>query len=222
MNLSSALKSIALSLSASAALFAIPHAANAETSASIAFSNFYLFRGDNFSGSAPAVSGSLDYAHASGAYGGVWVSNEGKISSQETDYYIGYAGAAGDFEYDINLTAYQYPEADGVDHYGDTSELILNFGFQGFSFMVADSLQGAGNDGAYVYYNFGYSWEQFGINYGMHTNDSMNPEPTHLDVSFAATEELVLTATVVVDDDDDNSFGTDPLFNVAWSKTFDL
>ena len=86
----------------------LPSVASAETSASLTLSNMYLWRGVNLTPDAPAISGSLDYAHESGAYLGVWTTNED--DGIETDLYVGFAGEAGDFSYDISYWAYLYPE----------------------------------------------------------------------------------------------------------------
>ena len=45
------------------------------TSASVAMSSDYVWRGYSQTDSEPAISGSFDYGHASGLYAGTWASN---------------------------------------------------------------------------------------------------------------------------------------------------
>ncbi len=98
-----------------AGLAGIP-AAQAEVSASASIATEYLWRGQTLGNGDAAVSGSLDYAHDSGLYAGVWVSS-GDASSTEYDLYAGFAGEAGDFGYDLGYATYLYPmaEADALD-----------------------------------------------------------------------------------------------------------
>jgi uncharacterized protein (TIGR02001 family) len=81
------------------------------------FSN-YVFRGLTQTNERPAIQGGVDYAHASGAYAGIWLSNvswfedtnAGSSSSLEWDGYAGFKkswdnGLSGD----AGLIRYQYP-----------------------------------------------------------------------------------------------------------------
>lgn len=77
----------------------------------------YRYRGISQSRLKPAVSGGVDFSHASGAYVGVWASSiqwvkdaggDGKV---EVDIYGGYKGAAGPVSYDVGVLTYQYPSA---------------------------------------------------------------------------------------------------------------
>jgi uncharacterized protein (TIGR02001 family) len=77
----------------------------------------YIFRGVSQSQHKPAVSGGIDYSHASGLYAGTWLSNQSWVnaggfmtnSSLEMDVYGGYKGSIGDAGYDVGLIRYQYP-----------------------------------------------------------------------------------------------------------------
>jgi uncharacterized protein (TIGR02001 family) len=78
------------------------------------FTTDYVFRGVSFSDEDPAVQGSFDYAHPSGAYAGAWASNWdgfGTESELEIDYYGGYAGSVGPFDFDIGPLYYTFPGA---------------------------------------------------------------------------------------------------------------
>lgn len=101
----------------------------AEVSANISASSNYYFRGVTQTLDGAAVSGGIDYANESGFYAGTWVSNvdfgEASSTSYEADFYAGFAGAAGDFGYDVGYLYYAYPDAaDSLDFgeiYGELS-----------------------------------------------------------------------------------------------------
>ena len=86
----------------------IGSAAHAEIVGNIAVSNNYVWRGVTQTGDQAAVSGGLDYSHASGAYVGTWVSNVG-FAASETDLYAGFSGEAGPAGYDVGYIYYAYP-----------------------------------------------------------------------------------------------------------------
>jgi uncharacterized protein (TIGR02001 family) len=109
------------------------------TSANVALSSEYVFRGITQTDSDPAISGGFDLNHSSGAYAGVWASNVdfGDDSSDaeiEIDYYAGFASDIGDsgFSYDVGALYYDYPGA---------SDLSLDFtevyGSLSYSFLTA-------------------------------------------------------------------------------------
>jgi len=206
-----------------------PVVASAETSASIAASNFYLWRGESLSDGAPAISGSLDYSHGSGAYAGVWTSSEHNITSSddstptsEVDLYMGYSGEAGAIGYDVSLWSYQYPEADGSDDIGNASELAISASMAGANVTIYKSLQGQ----AY-YITFGYEMNKLGMTLGTTLADE-NEEDTlghldsvsHLNLSYAANDELTFTFSKLVDAP--TTADDDMLVNVTWTKSFDL
>lgn len=225
MKVKGVLQPLALGVTVAVSGMTLPTVANAEMSASVAVSNMYLFRGTNFSTGAGSVSGSLDYSHDSGIYAGAWVSNESSTGSYELDFYAGFAGEAGGLSYDIGLISYEFPEEAGSQKYGDISELMISVGFGGASFAIYDSLQGefaSTGLGGYTYYTLGYEMGSFGITYGGITYDAESTEPAHLDLSFAATDELSFTISTIIDDDDDETLDTDPLIAVMWGKSFDL
>ncbi len=81
--------------------------------ASVALTTDYVFRGISQTDEDPAIQGSLDYAHPSGFYLGVWASNVDEAISRgniEIDYYAGYtAEFSKGFSYDVSLIYYSYP-----------------------------------------------------------------------------------------------------------------
>ena len=226
MTIKSKLTPLALAASMGAAAITAPVAANAGMSASVGVTNFYLWRGDSLSQPSPAVSGSLDYGHDSGFYAGIWTSSEGVAGSHEYDLYAGFGMEMGDLSVDINLTSYQYPEEAGSVKFGDWSELIIGLGFAGASVTIYNGLQGeltSGPLGGYTYLTLGYEMDKVGVTYGTWSYDSeAQTEYSHLDISYAATDEVAFTFSQIVDDDDDESLDTDLLVNVAWSKSWDL
>jgi uncharacterized protein (TIGR02001 family) len=105
-----------------------------ETSANVALSSEYVWRGVNQSASDPAISGGFDLGHESGFYAGIWGSNVdfGSDASAEIDYYAGYAGDFGDsgVSFDIGGLYYDYPSEDELDFF----EI---YGFVSYSFLSA-------------------------------------------------------------------------------------
>lgn len=197
-------------------------AVQADVSASVAVSNMYLYRGLNLSKPGAHVSGSLDWAHDTGLYAGVWASSEGSgTNSSEVDYYAGFSNEVDGFSYDVSLIAYEYPGATGSEKYGDVSELMIGVGMAGFSFSVVDALHSSTAGGDYYYLSFGYEMDQFGASFNTYSSDTV-AEISHLDLTYAASDELSFTVSTIVDDDDNSAIDTDPLIAVTWSKSFDL
>ncbi len=233
---------VAMGLAAST----VPMVASAGVSSTIAASNMYLWRGQNLSNSNPQVSGSLDYSHDMGLYGGIWASSEGASGNQEYDLYVGFSGEVEGFGYDIQLIDYNYPRNTGqttspAEDIGDLSELILTFSAGPASLQIASNLQGENSTDAdaygngtntvsgSMYYALGYSTDLIGVTLGIWdlpnpTDDSM----THLDISLYVSDEVTLTASQIVDNPDASptvtteAFADDLIFAATWSKTFDL
>ncbi len=116
-----------------------------ETSASVALTTDYVWRGVSQTRNDPAIQGSFDIAHESGFYAGVWGSNVefGDTTSLELDIYGGFSNDVdfgfGAITYDLGWLRYEYP-----------SEAGLNFNelYFGLGFSPIDSL----NMSAYYYY----------------------------------------------------------------------
>lgn len=72
----------------------------------------YISRGNSYNNGNPTIQGSLDVAHESGLYVGVWgssLANDQKTSGAEFDYYIGFAGSiTEDVSYDVSVATYVY------------------------------------------------------------------------------------------------------------------
>ena len=98
------------------------------TSAGVAFSSDYAWRGYSQTDEEMAISGSLDYSHASGFYLGTWASNIdfGSTSSMEIDVYAGFGGDITDsgVSYDLGVLRYMYPSEGSLnwnEYYGSLS-----------------------------------------------------------------------------------------------------
>lgn len=217
--------SLALFCSVAMASFGLmPATAQAETSASLSLSNMYLWRGVNLTPDAPAISGSLDYAHDSGFYAGMWTTNED--DGIETDLYAGLAGEVGGMSYDVSYWYYMYPEegtagegATGTNmDLGDTSlsEIVLGLGFSDFgaNVYVSSETQG-GSD--YVYYTLDYTVGDFNFLYGAWTYDEDgNNEYSHVTATYDYNDNLSFAVSVAQEDITDG-VETDPLFVVTYS-----
>ncbi|HET7203640.1 MAG TPA: TorF family putative porin [Steroidobacteraceae bacterium] len=96
--------------------------AQAEVTGTIGAVSDYDFRGVSLSAKDPALQGSIDYAHDSGFYAGVWGSNidygDDVDGDLEVDVYAGFANQINDdLGYDVGLVYYTYPGADDIDDY---------------------------------------------------------------------------------------------------------
>jgi len=91
--------------------------AQAEITGTVTATSDYNWRGVTQSSQNPAIQGSIDYAHDSGFYAGVWGStidfgDEFDDADIEVDLYVGFAG--GDtFAWDVGLVWYTYPGSNG-------------------------------------------------------------------------------------------------------------
>ena len=104
-----------------AAGLAAPSIAVAEVSGTVGVSNMYFWRGQDLTEGNAQVFGSLDYAHSTGLYAGIWGSSE--LGGTEYDLYAGYAGSLGDFSYDIAYVDYNYPNSGEYTDDGEYRDL---------------------------------------------------------------------------------------------------
>lgn len=179
--------------------------AQAEVSASAAVSNMYLWRGTDLSGPSgvPAVSGDLSYSMG-GAYAGVWASSGDTTNGNEYDLYVGYGLEAGGVSIDASVWTYIYPTASGnANSEGDLTELVLGLGYGDASFTLYETLTGNSSD--YRYMTLGYGMGDVSATVGISTSDAAASDYTHVDVSYAATENLSFTYSQVVAQDVDGT-----------------
>ncbi len=89
----------------------------------------YVSRGTSLNGGAGTIQGSLDIAHESGLYIGMWGSSmddmQEKGAGVEIDYYLGYGGnITEDVSFDVSVATYTYPRTgweDDVEYLGSLS-----------------------------------------------------------------------------------------------------
>jgi len=210
--------------------------AQAGTSATVSAANMYLWRGTNLTKDGAQVAGSLDYAHDSGLYVGAWTTTE--TGGTETDLYAGFGGSVGKFSYDISYWKYLYPEdcsgtpstCDLGDN--DLSEYAVSLGFEPVTFTYYANAESGKPDNNYM--TLDVALGKFNIQYGVWDNEVTASDPTpndysHVTVSYAATDELSFAISKAsndggYDNNTSSAFGVeeDPLFQVMYSKTFDL
>jgi len=130
------------------------------TSASVALSSDYMWRGYSQTDNEMAISGSFDYGHSSGLYVGVWGSNvdfgDGDDASTEIDVYAGYASEFGDtgIGYDVGALRYIYP---GEDY--SWNEVYASLSYSFFSVGIAHTTDVYGGDEDATYYSAGFDYD---------------------------------------------------------------
>ena len=224
-----ALKKTVLAASIVAASLA-PAIAAAEVSGTLGASSQYLWRGQQLTDGA-AVYGSVDYSHTSGLYAGAWASSE----TDDTEYDL-YAGFGGEFEglsYDISYIDYNYTAggtlAADPASVADFQEVHVGVGFAGLS---ADAFIGVGNSGKggdedykNDYFALSYGYDKYGITAGYYDFDG-DPEVdatladyTHVDLSYAVTDQFTFTASKIVDQEDvagEDTWDDDVVLSVSY------
>ena len=203
MNLTNKFKlsSIALASAMAMGAMTVPSIASAEVGYNAAVSSMYLWRGLD-SSNGPTISGGIDYSHDSGFYAGAWASsgvNGGTITAEsgngngyELDLFAGYAGKVAGFGYDISYWDIDYPQT----ALESGNEASLGLSFKDFSLSYTTNTDSAVD---YDYITVGYSYDKFGITYGM-SDSGAGAEYSHIDLSYAATDALSFTASKLSDD----------------------
>ena len=212
-----------LAAAVAGSLFGAAGTATADVSASFAASNMYLWRGINLSTTGGVVSGSLDYAHDSGFYAGIWTSSE--TDGHETDLYAGFAGEIGGLGYDVGYAYYMYPE-EGVDVSISDSALADVYANLTYGPVFLNLYQQVdSNADEDLYYQVGFTYDKFTAFYGGWDLENNGPDYSHVQVDFAATDNLSFSVSKAFADDDaggDPIVEEDPLFAVTYSLSFDL
>lgn len=218
---------------AASAFMAVPMAVQAETSASLGFSNMYLWRGLNLSPNGSVISGSFDYANQ-GFYAGMWTTSE--TGGSETDLYLGYGGEYQGVSYDVSYWKYLYPEErTGESAFGagdsaqigsgdsDAAEYVISLGYGPVTYTTYLNADSDNDDNTYSTLSADY--EKFSFTYGWWDLEfpAASDEYTHITVSYAATDDLSFSVSKASSDrSDDLGVEEDPLFAVSWGKSFDL
>jgi len=130
------------------------------TSASVALSTDYVWRGYSQTDEEAAISGSFDYAHSSGIYVGTWASNVDFDSdtSIEIDLYGGFASEFGDsgVGYDVGVLRYMYPSEGDLnwnEYYGS-----LSYSFFSVGIAYSDEVYGNDKDDG-IYYSASFDYD---------------------------------------------------------------
>lgn len=178
-------------------------AASAEVSFNAQAASMYLFRGASASTGGAAISGGVDYTDASGAYAGAWTSSGESTLGNELDLYVGFSGKASGVSYDLSFWNLDYPETPD----SDVNETALSLGYNNFSFGVI-----SGEDG-YLYTTVGAEFDKVSLTYGMKTDDA-DADYSHVDISYAATGSITLTASFP--SDDTAGINEEPLYVIAY------
>lgn len=217
---------IASSILAASSLTATVQAEDAVSpiTANIGVASNYIWRGVTQSSDEAAVSGGVDYAHTSGLYAGVWVSNLAS-GAYEQDLYAGYGGEIGSVSYDVSYTAYQYPVTSGSDF----AEIGVSVGYEMFTFSIAKTVSSDDDAGATfskddLYMSVGAEFEvkkglTLGLLYGDYDYDNApsTNDYSHVNVSLSKDEFAIAYDSTDQDGDAGNARVT-----VSWSKSFDL
>lgn len=209
-----------------------PALASAELTANLGVASQYLWRGQSLYHGG-TISGGLDYNHRSGLYAGAWTSSED--DKTEYDLFAGWAGETdGGLGYDIGYIDYNYTGADdscdGAEADAcDFAEAHLGLSYAGFGadayFGVGDYGHGGNKtDNKDNYYSLSYRYDKLTALVGYYHFDDSAQTYTHLDLSYAVTDELSFTVSKIVDQNKDangdDSWDDDPQFMVAYTLTF--
>lgn len=226
MNLKNKMTSIALASAMTMGAFVLPTTASADVAYSATLSSMYLWRGQNVSDGAPALSGDIAYSHESGFYGFGWMSSEGingtgagagDTDGGEVDVGLGYAGTAGPVSYDVSYYRFWYPEEDANNNtsFGDSgAEYVIGLTFKPVTFKAYIDAKDS-ND--YNYYTLSGSVGKFGLLYGVSDSKTANADYSHFDISFQATDKLSFTVSTPLSPDAGSGVDKDSLFMMSYS-----
>jgi len=203
------------------ALIAATGASHAGLSATGGYVTDYVFRG-SLLGDASAY-GSVDYEQ-SGFYAGIWgiqyeLDAANAVDDIEYDLYAGYGFDVNDsVSLGLGYTQYNYENDDTfqseVNVFGTFGpvDVSLNFGNDDVS------------DEDYAYYSIGYSYEWFGITYGLTDNDDdAAADPFHVDLTASGEVSGVdVTFLVGAQDADDDATENNTYFVLDVSKSFEF
>jgi len=218
-------------------LFVTTSYAESPLTSNVGFASNYIWRGQTQTKDNSAMSGGIDYAHASGAYVGTWVSSLDGNSQYEQDYYAGYGGQAGPVKYDVSYIQYSYPVGKTV--YSDFSEIIIKAGYGPVTLTIAPTIAKESDPAStgpkyekdmYMSISAGFEVKKelmLGLVYGMYDFDeapgtTASADYAHYQVSLSKGE-FVFAYDVVSPDTADSTGVTDaPRVSVSWKKSFDL
>jgi uncharacterized protein (TIGR02001 family) len=202
-----------------------------ETSANVALTTDYKFRGISQSNENPAIQGGFDLGHSSGFYIGTWGStvdfdfseaDGGYNGSLELDYYVGFASDINDsWSYDVGYLYYDYPGDEGDE--GDYQEFYGSLSWSDLTVGVAysDDYYAETDEFWYVYADYSFALPNdfsldLHVGYNMLEEDGgflSSDEDAYTDYSISISRDFaginLAIAYVGTDLDDDDVFGSD-------------
>jgi uncharacterized protein (TIGR02001 family) len=238
------MRALTLAAGIAAVVLAAPVPALAETTGNVGVFSQYVLRGIT---NAPedddaTLQGGIDWTHERGFYLGYWGSTLSYRSERagadgfENDFYGGYAGSAGGFNYSLGLIQYYYVNVDD----SDLLEFAGSVGFGpvtlGVEYLLQDGAWGNAGD---AYWTVDYGAElpggfSFAATLGYYTYDDSDPARyglqtatrsafRHLDLSVVRAigdtgAEMALTYVVGGED----RLGTEQGDAVVFAVTYDF
>lgn len=172
-------------------------AANAQFTGTIGAVSDYDFRGFSQTAEDPAIQGSIDWAHSSGFYAGIWGSNvdfgPGTEADFEADFYVGIAGGEEDgLGYDVGIVYYSYwPDDDSVDYFEIYAGATYNV--FGAKLWYADDYFGSGLSAYYIEGNLTFELPQeFGLGFhlGYSDGDAFDGGLDYMDYAVSLTKSF--------------------------------
>lgn len=195
--------------------------AESPLTANIAMSSNYIFRGVTQTNDIAAVSGGVDYAHASGAYVGVWQSSLSSAGNNyEQDLYAGYGFKAGPVDLDVGYIKYMYPVTSG----SNLDEVYVNASFNNLSagFALNTAKDGGTKTGdTYIYVGAEFEVKK-DVNLGL-TAGSYNyatgtgTDYTHFQLALSKGD-----FSIAYDQNSLSGASGKGRLSVSWSQSFDL
>lgn len=194
-------------------LLMVGAAAQAEVSGSVGIASSYLWRGFDLSGSSAVVSGSLDYAHESGIYAGIWGSSGDDTYGTEYDLYLGWGGdVTEDFSVDIGYVDYNYPTCENLVGDCGFEEVIVGAAYGPVSFTVVEPTT-SGAD--YNYFAAGVDISDFNITIGGWSGDDYDGQ--HIDLTYSIGDLAFTFSKADGDSYDASLTGDEVQFVVSYS-----
>ena len=157
--------------------FAVAPVAIAEVSASASVSSSYLWRGYDLGQGDAALAADIVYSEG-GFTAGMWVSSGDVAMGTEYDFFAGYGGSVGEFNYSLSYFTYIYPSADTNNEASELQEYVYSVGYGPVSLTVYDDI-----DSNYSYTTLGYDVGAFSLMYGAHDNGANDQE--NFDVTYS-------------------------------------
>jgi uncharacterized protein (TIGR02001 family) len=165
--------------------FAVAPVAVAEVAASATISSAYLWRGYDLGQGDAALSADIIWSEG-GLSAGMWVSSGDAANGTEYDFFAGYGGSVGEFNYSFSYFTYIYPSADTNNEAAELQEYVYSVGYGPVSLTVYDDI-----DSNYSYTTLGYDIGAFSLMYGAHDNGANDQE--NFDVTYSYNDSLSFT-----------------------------